>query len=179
MHPTHSPNQLPRTLAVASRDPPAVGSRSAVSGPPPSLYFTLYCTLLGMAESYPSRVRSPPPPSVRVWYPHCPELVPRPMAGHDGWWGWPLLSPTPWEQGVVLIKSRVGSGLVALSVCHTLTRPKPRTPAPVVERRVGQSLSKPAAAGPRSRARLGGTVPMPGSGSSPLPSPQLTVTHRP
>jgi len=83
-----------------------------------------------MAESYPSRVRSPPPPSVRVWYPHCPELVPRPMAGHDGWWGWPLLSPTPWEQGVVLIKSRVGSGLVALSVCHTLTRPKPRTPAP-------------------------------------------------
>ena len=130
MHPTHSPNQLPRTLAVASRDPPAVGSRSAVSGPPPSLYFTLYCTLLGMAESYPSRVRSPPPPSVRVWYPHCPELVPRPMAGHDGWWGWPLLSPTPWEQGVVLIKSRVGSGLVALSVCHTLTRPKPRTPAP-------------------------------------------------
>ena len=66
VHPTpHSPNQLPRTPAVASRDALAGGSRSAVCGPAPSLYFTLHSTVLGTVQIDPvhtSRV-TPPQPS--------------------------------------------------------------------------------------------------------------------
>ena len=56
--PSTPPNQLPPTPAVTPRTSPAVGSRSAVCGPVPSLNFTLYLTVLGTAES--SSAQRPP-----------------------------------------------------------------------------------------------------------------------
>ena len=73
-HPTHSPNQLPRTPAVASRDPPAVRSRAAGCGPAPSLYFTLYSTLLGMPYPTITRGTPPHPPPCARGIPTTPRL---------------------------------------------------------------------------------------------------------
>lgn len=60
----HSPNQLPRTPAVASRDALAGGSRSAVCGPAPSLYFTLHSTVLGTVQIDPVHTSRDPSPAL-------------------------------------------------------------------------------------------------------------------
>jgi len=128
MHPTHSPNQLPRTPAVASRDPP--GGRKPLGRLWPrsfALFHTLFHTAR-YAITLPSRVRPPRPPSVRAWYPHHPALVPRAMARHGGWWGWPLLSPTRGTtKGVVVTKCRLETSWQSHYLSATRSHPTQTT----------------------------------------------------